>query len=101
MTLRGIGEELKGCTHMDKPYMAKKTILHAVQRQNEVILALYAKILDMEKIEARLHLAMNAFQKGVVTSKYRDCEAVVVPVIIQGQNEVFHIRVKAGIGRHY
>ena len=45
MTLRGIGEDLKGRTHLDKPYVAKKTILHDVRRQNEVILALQAKIL--------------------------------------------------------
>ena len=45
LTLRGIGEELKGRTHQDKPYVAKKTTLHAVWRQNELILALQAKIL--------------------------------------------------------
>ena len=45
LTLRGIGEELKGQTHLDKPYVAKKMILHVVRRQNEVILALQAKIL--------------------------------------------------------
>ena len=45
LELRGIGEELKGRTHLDKPYVAKKTILHAVRRQNELILALQAKIL--------------------------------------------------------
>ena len=45
LTLRGIGEELKGRTHLEKPYVAKKTILHAVRRQNELILALQAKIL--------------------------------------------------------
>ena len=45
LTLRGIGEDLKGRTHMDKPYVAKKMILHAVRRQNELILALQAKIL--------------------------------------------------------
>ena len=54
LTLQGIGEELKGRTRLYKPYVAKKTILHVVRRQNEVILALHAKILDMEKIEARL-----------------------------------------------
>ena len=45
LTLRGIGEDLKGQTHLDKPYVAKKTIMHAVWRKNEVILALQAKIL--------------------------------------------------------
>ena len=45
MTLRGIGEDLKGRTHLDKPYVAKKTILHAVRRQNELIPALQEKIL--------------------------------------------------------
>ena len=30
LTIRGIGEELKGWTHMGEPYVAKKTILHAV-----------------------------------------------------------------------
>ena len=43
--LQGIGEELKGRNHMDKTYVAKKTILHAVWRQNEMILDLQEKIL--------------------------------------------------------
>ena len=99
--LRGIGEELKGRTHRDKPYVAKKTILHAVRRKNEEILSLQAKILDMANIEAGLQLTMNALQKEVETSKYRACEAVVVPFIVQGRNKVRHIRVEAGIGRPY
>ena len=45
LTLRDIGEELKGRTHLYKPYVAKKTILCAIRRQNEVILDLQAKIL--------------------------------------------------------
>ena len=45
LTLRGIGEELKVRTHLNEPYVAKKMNLHAVRRQNEVILALQAKIL--------------------------------------------------------
>ena len=67
--LRGIGEELKCRTHLDKPYVAKKTILHAVRRQNEVILALQEKILYMANIEAGLQLTMNALQKEVGASK--------------------------------
>ena len=55
--------------------MTKKTILHAVRRQNEVILALQVKILYMEKIEAGLQLTMNALQKEVGASKYRACSA--------------------------
>ena len=86
--LRGIGEELKGWTHMDKPYVAKKTILHAVRRQNELILALQAKI-------------SYALQKEVGASKKRSCMVAVVPITDQGRNEVHHIRVKAGIGRPY
>ena len=86
---------------MDKPYVAKKTILHAVWRKNEAILAVQSKILDMEKIEAGLQLAMNALQKEVGVSKYRACEAVVVPIIFQGRNEVRHIQVEEGIGRPY
>ena len=86
---------------MDKPYVAKKTILHAVWRQNEVILALQAKILDMENIEARLQITMNNMQKGVGAINYRACEAVVVPITVQGRNKVRHILVKAGIGRPY
>ena len=91
MTLRGIGEELKGRNHMEKPHVAKKKILHVVWRQNEVILALQAKILDMAKIEAGLQFTMNALQKEVGVSKYRACEAFVVPIIIKGRNEVRHI----------
>ena len=49
--------------------MPKKMILHAVRWHNEVILALQGKILDMEKIEARLQLTMNALQKEVGASK--------------------------------
>ena len=75
MTLRGIGEELKGRIHLDKPYVAKKMILHAVWRQNEVILALQVKILDMAKIEAGLQITMNALKKEVGASKYKSCSA--------------------------
>ena len=60
-----IWEDLKGQTHLDKKYVAKKTILHAVWRQNEVILALQAKILEMEDIEAGLQLTMRDLQKEV------------------------------------
>ena len=101
LTLRGIGEELKVRTHLNEPYVAKKMNLHAVRRQNEVILALQANILDMEKLEAGLQLTMNTMQKEVVVINYRACEAVVVPIIVQGQNKVRDIRVKAGIGRLY
>ena len=69
LKLRDIGEELKGRTHMEKPYVAKKTILNAVRRQKEVILALQTKILYMAKIEAGLQLTMNALQKEVGASK--------------------------------
>ena len=65
MTLRGIGEELKGQTHLDEQYVAKKTILHAVRRQNEVILALQAKLLEIAYIEDGLQIAMNDLQKEV------------------------------------
>ena len=99
LTLRGIGEELKGCTHLDDPYVAKKTILRVFRQQNEVILALQAKILDMENIESGIQLNMNALQKEVGASEYRACEAIVVPIIVQGQNEVHHILVEAGIVR--
>ena len=47
LTIQSIGEELKGQTHLDEPYVAKKTILHAIRRKNEVIMALQAKILVM------------------------------------------------------
>ena len=49
--------------------MAKKTILHAVRRQNEVILALQAKILYMTMLEAGLQRTMNAIEKEVVACK--------------------------------
>ena len=65
LTLRGIGGDLKGWNHMDKPYVAKKKILHAVRRQNEVILDLQAKILEMEDIEAGLQITMKDLQKEV------------------------------------
>ena len=45
--------------------MAKKTILHAVRRQNEVILTLQAKILEMTEIEAGLQITMNDLHKEV------------------------------------
>ena len=85
MKLRGIGEDLKCQTHLDKPYVAKKIVLQAVRRKNEVILDLQAKILYMAKIEAGLQFTMNSLQKEVESSKYRTCEAVVVPIILQGQ----------------
>ena len=43
--------------------MAKKTILNAVRRKNEVILALQAKILEMAEIEAEIQITMNDLQK--------------------------------------
>ena len=49
--------------------MAKKTILHAVQRQNEVIMDLQANILYKENIEAGLQLTMNTLQKELGASK--------------------------------
>ena len=49
--------------------MAKKTILQAVRRQNEVILALQANILYIAKIKAGLQLTMNDRQKEVGESK--------------------------------
>ena len=49
--------------------MANKTILHAIRRQNEVILDLQEKLLDMAKIEARLQLTINDLQKEVGASK--------------------------------
>ena len=101
MKLRGIGEELKGQTHLYKPYVAKKTIRHAVWRQNEVILALQAKILYIAKIEAGLQLTMNALQKEIGYHKYISWEVIVFPIIVQGRNEVCPIRVKAVIGRPY
>ena len=62
--------------------MAKKAILLSVWRQNEVILALQARMLDMAKIEAGLQLTMNDLQKGVGASKYRACKAVVIPIVV-------------------
>ena len=49
LTLQGIGEELKGRTHLEEPYVTKKTVLHAVRQKNEVILALQANILDISE----------------------------------------------------
>ena len=69
MALWGIGEYIKGQTHLDKPYVAKKTILQAVRRQNEVILALQANILYIAKIKAGLQLTMNDRHKEVGESK--------------------------------
>ena len=82
LTLQGIGEELKCRTHLDEPYVAKKAILLAVRRQNEVILALQTRMLDMAKIEAGLQLTMNNLQKGVGASKYRSCRKVVIPIVV-------------------
>ena len=65
LTLQGIGGGLKGQTHLDKPYVAKKTTLNDVRRKNEVVLALQAKILNKVEIEAGLQLNMNYLQKEV------------------------------------
>ena len=88
-TLRGIGGELKDWNHMDEPYVAKKTILHSVRRQNEVILALQAKILEMAEVEAGLHLTLNNLQKEVrafrkTTKKVNDMDAMLkekIPIL--------------------
>ena len=45
--------------------MANKTILHAVRRQNEVILTLQAKIMEMTDIKAGLQITMNDLHKEV------------------------------------
>ena len=81
LTLQGIGDKIKGKTHLDKPYVAKKTILHSVWQQNEVILALQAKILEMAEIEAGLQLTMNNLQKEVgafqnIAEKVKDMDAM-------------------------
>ena len=65
LMLRGIGKDLKDWTHLDEPYVVRKMILHAVRRQNELILDLQAKILEMVEIEARFQLTMNDLQKEV------------------------------------
>ncbi len=49
--LRNIGEELKGKTQLEEPYVDKRTIVHAVREQNKVILTLQGRILQMEEIE--------------------------------------------------
>ena len=96
LTLRGIGEELKGQTHLEEPYVTKKTILHAVWRQNEVILALQAKILEMAEIEAGLQLTMNNLQKEVgafrkTAKKVEDMDAMLkvkIPILNQPNETV-------------
>ena len=60
-----MGGGLKGRTHLDETYMNKKTTLHAVRWQNEVILALQAKILEMAEIDAGIQITINDLQKEV------------------------------------
>ena len=102
LMLRGIGEELKGRTHLDEPYVAKKTILHAIRRKNEVILALQAKILEMVEIEAGLQLTMNDLQKEVralrkTAEKVGDMDAMLkVKILILNQlNETVDVHGEA------
>lgn len=60
--LRGIGEDLKGKTILEEPYVDKKTIVHAVSEQNKVILALQTQVLQMQELEKAMQVKMSMMQ---------------------------------------
>ncbi len=60
--LRGIGEDLKGKTILEEPYVDKKTIVRAVSEQNKVILALQTQVLQMQEMEKAMQLKMSMMQ---------------------------------------
>ena len=69
--LRKIGEELKGKTQLEEPYVDKRTIVHAVRTQNKVILALQGRIHQMEEVEKGLQKNVNyLLQKVEYFEKY-------------------------------
>ncbi len=63
--LRGIGEDLKGKTILDEPYVDKKTIIRAVSEQNKVILALQTQILQMLDVERGMQRKIDMMQEKV------------------------------------
>ena len=63
--LRGIGEDLKGRTRLDEPYVDKKIIIRAVSEQNKVILTMQERILQMQKIEEGMQRRLDSLQEKV------------------------------------
>jgi hypothetical protein len=79
--LRGIGEDLKGKTILEEPYVEKKTIVRAVSEQNKVILALQAQFLQMQEIERVMQRKLEMMQEKVTylekyTEKVDDIEGI-------------------------
>ena len=64
-TLRNLGEELKGRTHLEEPHVDKKTIIRAVREQNGVILTLQERILKMEETEETMRRTLGMLQERV------------------------------------
>ena len=63
--LRGIGKDLKGKTQLEEPHVDKRTIIHAVREQNNVILTLQEKILRMAEVEKGMQKTLNLLQQKV------------------------------------
>ena len=63
--LRGIGRDLEGKIHLEEPYVDKRTIIHAVREQNNVILTLQERILRMNEIEEGMQKTLDLLQRKV------------------------------------
>ena len=71
--LRGIGEDLKGKTILEEPYVDRKTIVRAVSEQNKVILALQSQLLQMREVEKGMQQKLEMIQDKVTfLEKYTD-----------------------------
>lgn len=102
LTLRGIGEELKGRTQLDEPYVDKKTILRALREQNQVIMAMQTKILEMVEVEAGLQRTVDSLQEEVssfrkTTEKVEEIDALLkvkIP-LVDKMNETIEVHGQA------
>ncbi len=79
--LRGIGEDLKGKTILEEPYVDRKTIVRAVSEQNKVILALQSQVIQMRETEERMQHQLEMMQEKVTclekyTGKVDSIEAI-------------------------
>lgn len=63
--LKGLGDDLKGRTQLDEPYVDKKTIVRSVREQNNVLLVFQQRILELEEKEKAFLATVNALQDRV------------------------------------
>ena len=80
--LREIGEDLRGKTILEEPYVDRKTILRALKEQNKVILALQQHILEMKDVEERMQEKLERMEEKVISlEKYSSKVDKMVPFV--------------------